>query len=310
MPDVAAASWALVLAAHRHPAPPDAGTYRLGARGALVSTGSGDARDAGACLHWDEARGWRGPGDLDDDTRALLDLYLPLCTARARGVATVVGHLGQSLDGHIALDSGDSRFVTGPQNIAHLHRMRALSDAVVVGAETVAQDDPRLTTRKVDGDDAVRVVLDPGRRLDVGRGVFRDGLAPTIVLCARERVGHGRIGQAEVIGIPVLEDGRLDLHAALDVLRERGLGTVFVEGGGVTVSALLEARLLDRLQITVAPLIIGTGRRGLHLPAPAALDRCPRPPTRIYRMGEDVLFDCDLRAGDARDSGARLSALP
>jgi riboflavin biosynthesis pyrimidine reductase len=80
------------------------------------------------------------------------------------------------------------------------------------------------------------------------------------------------------------------------MLRERGCSRIFVEGGGVTVSMFLEANLLDRLQMTVAPLIIGDGRPAIRLPARALLDDCHRPSYRVFRMGGDVLFDCDLRA--------------
>ena len=83
---------------------------------------------------------------------------------------TTYVYVASSLDGFIATPGGDSRFVTGPDNILHLHRMRALSDAVVVGAQTVAADDPRLTTRMVPGDSPVRVVLDPRRRLSARLG--------------------------------------------------------------------------------------------------------------------------------------------
>jgi diaminohydroxyphosphoribosylaminopyrimidine deaminase / 5-amino-6-(5-phosphoribosylamino)uracil reductase len=71
---------------------------------------------------------------------------------------------------------------------------------------------------------------------------------------------------------------------------------VFVEGGGVTVSMFLEANLLDRLHMTVAPLIIGDGRPAIRLPARALLGDCHRPSYRVFRMGGDVLFDCDLRS--------------
>jgi len=192
--------------------------------------------------------------------------------------------------------------VTGPANITHLHRMRALCDAVVVGAETVARDDPRLTTRQVRGKDAVRVVLDPGRRLESTHRLFSDGQAPTIVVCAGDRnLADASLGQAEVIGVAA-RGGRLDLAAVLDVLHRRGLRSVFVEGGGITVSTMLSAGLLDRLHVAIAPLIIGAGRPGLRLPAPASLDQCPRPPARIFRMGADILFDCDLRAPPEADA--------
>ena len=96
--------------------------------------------------------------------------------------------------------------------------MRALFDAVVVGAETVRHDDPQLTVRLVPGRNPTRVVLDPRRRLKAGYRLFTDGAAPTLVLCADELAGRRpRLGQAEVIGVGA-EAGRLRPAAVLDLL--------------------------------------------------------------------------------------------
>jgi diaminohydroxyphosphoribosylaminopyrimidine deaminase / 5-amino-6-(5-phosphoribosylamino)uracil reductase len=259
-----------------------------------------------ADLVWLPHSGWR-PGNRagdraedrhgEDSARALFDLYLPLCRPHPDPVE-VIAHLGQSVDGFIATADGDSRFVTGEANIRHLHRMRALSDAVLVGAETVAADDPRLTTRLVPGPNAVRVVLDPRRRLSRERHLFTDGEAETLLCCdpARIRPGDKHQGQARLTGVPVVADG-LDLGALLSALAARGLRRVFIEGGGATVSRFLQAGLLSRLQIAVAPLVIGSGRPGVRLPPTARLADALRPATRIFRMGEDVLFDFELSAG-------------
>jgi len=240
--------------------------------------------------------GWLPGEGLPAEARTLFDLYLPVCGS-VRERPLVVGHLGQSLDGHIATRGGDSCFVTGGENIRHLHRMRALCDAIVVGAGTVAADDPRLTTRLVPGPSPVRVILDPRGRLDVGRRVFQDGAAPTLLICEADGAGASKRarGQAEVVGVPANGDG-LRLDALLNALWDRGLRTLFVEGGGVTVSRFLRAGRLDRLQIAVAPLLIGAGRPGLSLPPTERLRDCLRLRPRVFRMGEDVLFDCDLRA--------------
>ena len=225
--------------------------------------------------------------------RPLLDLYAPLCLAGARRPLTIA-HLGQSLDGHIATGSGDSYYVTGPDNVRHLHRLRALCDAVIVGAGTVARDDPQLTVRQVEGANPVRVVLDPRGRLQAEHRVFSDGLASTLVVHVAG-VDVAAPGNAEVIVVPQ-RDGRLELRALLAALHERGLTTVFVEGGGATVSSFLEAGLLDRLHIAIAPLVTGSGRPGLTLPARDRIADCLRPAHRVFTMGGDVLFDCDLRA--------------
>jgi len=212
----------------------------------------------------------------------------------ASSTPLTVAHLGQSLDGFIATCSGDSRYVNGRGNLLHLHRMRALCDAIVVGAGTIAADDPQLTTRLVPGPNPVRVVLDPNRRLDSGYRVFTDGAAPTVLAC-RARHADRPQGAAEVLAVPDT-DGAFDLAALLAALHARGWRRVFVEGGGRTVSAFLAAGLLDRLQLAVAPFIIGDGRPAIRLPPPARLGDCRRPSHRIYRMGEDILFDCDLAA--------------
>jgi riboflavin biosynthesis pyrimidine reductase len=199
--------------------------------------------------------------------------------------------------------------------------LRALCDAVIVGARTVENDNPRLTTRLVSGDNPLRVVLDPKRRLADSHHVFSDGDATTVRVSGRaagatvrgdsggradsagrgaasrvatDNCGESGAGSKELIVGYV--DGRLDLHDLVRQLRARGCARIFVEGGGVTVSAFLEAGLLDRLHIAVAPLLIGEGRPAIRMAPRRLLKDCMKVQPRIYRTGEDVLFDCDLRA--------------
>jgi diaminohydroxyphosphoribosylaminopyrimidine deaminase / 5-amino-6-(5-phosphoribosylamino)uracil reductase len=252
--------------------------------------------DPEAVLAWSPSGGWRSllaPGDARSE---LLNLYLPICSATSRRPMTI-GHLGQSLDGFIATPSGDSQFVTGDDNIVHLHRMRALSDAVVVGAGTVAADDPQLTVRHVPGPNPLRVIFDPARRLAQTYRVFTDDTGQTLYICSKGLIdaGETRLGTAAIVGVDC-DDASGGVSEALRLLRSRGCARVFVEGGGVTVSAFLQANLLDRLQIAIAPVIIGDGRPAIRLAPHARLSDCRRPRYRVFRMGGDVLFDCDLRA--------------
>ena len=247
--------------------------------------------------------------------RQVLDLYLPL-QLRAD---LVIAQAGQSLDGRIATPAGHSHYVTGPADIRRLHRLRALVDAVVVGAGTVAADDPRLTVREVEGPNPVRVVIDPRGRLDVSRAVFRDGAAPTIAVrrraavAAPECAARTRDGRApssvtgdappacEVVALPAAPTGELAPRDILQALRERGHRRLLIEGGGVTLSRFLDAGVVDRLHVSVAPLVIGSGPAAFALAPIRTLDEALRPACRIFRLGDDVLFDLDLGRPSGRE---------
>jgi diaminohydroxyphosphoribosylaminopyrimidine deaminase / 5-amino-6-(5-phosphoribosylamino)uracil reductase len=290
------ASWDLILAAAAL-----AESLDCGARDQTFAFRDGrlvpvNPSASGAVLAWCPDSGWASAVGPDDPLGQLLDLYLPLCSAtRRRPIA--IGHLGQSLDGFIATESGDSQFVTGHANVVHMHWLRGLCDAIIVGAGTVAADDPQLTTRLVAGPHPLRVIFDPSRRLTPDFRVFSDGAAATLYVCRDELVTEGEthVGAARLVGLSESVPGGAPA-ALLQLLRDRGCARVFVEGGGVTVSAFLEAGLLDRLHLAVAPVIIGNGRPAIRLRPPSQLRDCLRPSYRVFRMGGDVLFDCDLRA--------------
>jgi diaminohydroxyphosphoribosylaminopyrimidine deaminase/5-amino-6-(5-phosphoribosylamino)uracil reductase len=221
---------------------------------------------------------------------AFLDLYAPFCVATQRR-GFVVAHLGQSLDGRIATESGASRWITGEADVVHNHRMRALADAVLVGAATLRCDDPQLTVRGCAGRNPVRVVLDPEGALDGTYRVFRDAATPTLIVMAEDKARPtGRMAGAEILALPRGAAGIAppDIRAAL---ARRGLMRLFVEGGGITVSRFLEAGCLDRLQIAVSPLILGSGRASITLPAIDDVRSGLRPRMRRFDLGEDIMFE-------------------
>lgn len=219
--------------------------------------------------------------------RAAWQLYAPLAGARA---PYAFAQIGQSLDGRIATVSGDARDISGPQGLCHLHRCRALADAVVVGVRTALADDPRLTVRLASGPSPARVVIDPrGRLPDEAALLGDDGVRRVVVQAVRRPRAPG----VEVVTLPA-SGGRIGPAAIRAALAERGLGRLMIEGGGITIAHFLEAGLLDRLHVGIAPLIIGAGPTGLRMAAVPRLADALRPETHVYGLGSDVIFDCVL----------------
>ncbi len=235
-----------------------------------------------------------------DDARVVLQpgplaqLFAPLLAPpSADDGCRVVGRLAQTLDGRIATVSGSSQWIGGRGDILHTHRLRALCHAVLVGAGTVRHDNPRLTTREVPGPDPVRVVLDPDRRLGADYGIFQAG-PPTLLCCAQDAPMR-QAGRAELVRLPRAAEGEgLDIPALLRALAARGLTRLFVEGGGVTVSRFLAAGCLDRLHLTLAPVLLGSGIPAFTLPEAARIADGLRFSWRAIPIEPDMLFDIQL----------------
>lgn len=254
---------------------------------------------------------WRCEHALSAETIDLLNLFLPLV---ARMETLVIAQLGQSLDGRIATESGASHYINGLQARTHLHRLRALVDAVVVGVGTVNDDDPLLTVRHVKGRNPVRVVLDPRARMSAERQLASDGAAQTLHVVGRDHVdeayGHdpnALPGLWRVV-FPTTAEGGFDALAVLDWLHAQGLRRVLIEGGGVTISRFMQAGALDRMHFLIAPLLIGSGRAGLQLPPVLSVHEARRPRCRVFACGEDTIFDLDLRLAAHSEHDARAAA--
>lgn len=230
---------------------------------------------------------------LEPAALQLLSMFVPLVVGHD-SAQLVVAHLGQSEDGYAATFCGRTKFITGEEDIRHTHRMRALFDAVLVGASTVDIDDPQLTTRLVSGNTPVRVVLDPQARLRAEHKVFTDKSARTLVVTEPGR--HTCLpAHVELMQVQRMAAGLLDLPQLLRALRARGLSRIFIEGGALTISHFLRAKLLHRLQLAVAPVTLGPG------PALPSYQLSPRAlpslgQTRRFPLGRDTLFETALRA--------------
>ena len=221
------------------------------------------------------------------------ELFGPLRHGRVDGLMAI-GQIGQSLDGRVATESGHSHYINGPAGLMHLHRLRALVDAVVVGVGTALADNPQLTVRRVTGPQPARVVIDARGRLPSGAKLLAsDGVRRLVVTGAGSRPPLP--SDIEIVGLPKT-DGQIAPAAILAALAERGFRRVLIEGGADTLSRFLTAKCLDRLHIIVAPIILGSGRPSFSLPPIARVDEALLTPMQVHRLDDEVLFDCDLSA--------------
>ncbi|HWN82547.1 MAG TPA: bifunctional diaminohydroxyphosphoribosylaminopyrimidine deaminase/5-amino-6-(5-phosphoribosylamino)uracil reductase RibD, partial [Candidatus Udaeobacter sp.] len=189
----------------------------------------------------------------------------------ATGRPLVALKLAMSLDGKIALRSGPARWITGEVARRAGHLLRAQADAILIGAGTLRSDDPQLTVRGVPGRSPVRVVLSQKLGLPLAARLFHDGAAPSWVL-APESAARGPAGRRlRARGVTLVPYGPgkrrpgararsragSELRGALEALAGLGVRRLLVEGGVEVASALLAARLVDRIHLHVAPIILG-----------------------------------------------------
>jgi GTP cyclohydrolase II len=177
----------------------------------------------------------------------------------------VVLKYAQTLDGRIATAGGDSKWISGEEERALSHALRAACDAVMVGVGTVLSDDPRLNVRMVPGASPLRVVLDSTLRTPSTALLLGDD-APTVLLTTERATEDDRKRVRETgAGVRVLPSGPggVDLRAALQQLRRDGVHSLLVEGGAQVITSLLGAGLVDRVVVGTAPRIIGSGKEAV-----------------------------------------------
>jgi GTP cyclohydrolase II len=216
----------------------------------------------------------------------------------------------QTLDGRIATRSGDSKWISGAEERRVAHAMRAACDAVLVGANTVIADDPQLTVRMVPGASPIRVVLDSTLRAPLGARVFGPDAATVVLTTERSdpdrRVALRERGvEVEVVGGS--PDG-IDLADGLARLLRLGIRSVLVEGGGCVITSMLRGRLVDRVVVAVAPILLGTGTEAVGDLGTSLVANGLRLRDRtVHQAGTDLLIAGDLADTDsaARQFAAR-----
>ena len=247
-------------------------------------------------------------GECADEAGRLIEAF---AKHSRTGMPFVTAKYAMSLDGKIAARSGDSKWISGEESREFAHLLRARSDAIMVGINTVLADDPQLTARDASGNanerQPLRVVLDSQGRMP-GDAQMLGAPGDTLITVAgqeltsmdradrmeggstgspRMEISHGRV---ETLRVPAGKGG-VDLPTLLTTLGERDVTSVLVEGGGATIGALFDLKLVDKVVAFVAPVIIG-GDEAISPVGGIGIARMEEAlrlrDVKVRRFGEDV----------------------
>tara|TARA_B100001057_G_scaffold238364_1_gene238690 strand:- start:4750 stop:5532 length:783 start_codon:yes stop_codon:yes gene_type:complete len=199
----------------------------------------------------------------DTESLDIFKIFFPIICSSDKN--QYIAHIAQSLDGFIATRSGESKYISGKKNIEHIHRLRALSDIIIVGANTYLEDKPKLTTRLVEGTNPDVYVFDPKEII-------------------KKRDVENKITLLKT-----------DLKPLKNALLRNMKTIIYIEGGGKTISYFLNKNMLNRIHICLCPIILGGGRASFINNKYTKLTESKSYNPYHYEMGDDVLFDIKLR---------------
>lgn len=248
-------------------------------------------------------------GVLEQEARALNEMFNSFISTR---LPFVTMKSATTLDGKIATKTGDSKWISGTGSRSYVHMLRHRHQGIMVGVDTVIADDPQLTARlDVPSIQPVRVVIDSKLRLPLEARVVQDKEAKTVVFTTNQ-ASIEQMMRLNAFGVEVIRCGegpRVDLRKAMGMLAEREIGSVLLEGGGKLNGAMLEAGLIDKIVLFLAPKIVG----GADAPGAFSMDG-------FAKMSEAVILervsierfgdDCCITGYPKRTEGRKTECSP
>ena len=210
-------------------------------------------------------------GLMEQKARELNEFFLHYHT---HGRPFVTLKMAQSADGYIAAPDGDSKWISGEKARQRVHQWRSRYDAVMVGRNTARLDNPRLTVRHVEGRQPRRVVIDGKLELPKELNLFTDQYEEKTIVITHNRekfeneadpmlnILQTNYFRGKTLLVPEV-DGHSDLEEAMKELAGQEIISILVEAGQSLASALLRQRLVDKLELFIAPKLLGGGTRGI-----------------------------------------------
>ncbi len=206
-------------------------------------------------------------GVLEKEARKLNEVFIKNITTHMPFIAIKAA---MSIDGKVATATGESRWISSSKSREYVHYLRTGYDGIMVGINTVLKDDPLLTSRLGDfpKKNPVRIVVDSEAKIPLEAKMLKDIASAPVIVATTSRASEKKLEELKARGVEVkiLEDcrGKVDLYKLVRKLAQEGITSILVEGGGTLNWSLLEARLVDKILIFLAPKIIG----GRNAPTP------------------------------------------
>tara|TARA_B000000557_G_scaffold60533_1_gene47370 strand:- start:5531 stop:6388 length:858 start_codon:yes stop_codon:yes gene_type:complete len=225
---------------------------------------------------------------LNSDLKILMESYLQIIFNKSK-YPYIFGHLAQTLDGYIATESGESRYISSIDNLEHLHMLRAISDVVLVGSNTVKFDNPKLTTRLVKGPNPMRVVIDKNDTIKNSCNLLKN----------KDRKGFKIVSDKlkpndENIFLLPLKKDEFRITDIISLLKSLGNKIIFIEGGGNIISHFYRKKFLNRLHLCISPILIGRGINSFIIDKDVKINEAKIKKISYIKMGKDILCNIKL----------------
>ena len=218
--------------------------------------------------------------------QSILNILLPILRKNKK---LVIAQIGQSIDGRIALNNGNSHYINNPKSIIYLHCLRSISDAIIVGSNTIKKDDPLLTTRKIKGTNPKRIIIDGSLSLNNKYKIFNDGNENIIFTKSNKNI---RLNNSTIIRLKE-KNFTKNLITQIKKLKYKN---ILVEGGSKTISELINNKYIDILQFMIAPILIGSGINSLNLNEISNLNKAIRPKHNFNELENEIIVNLFLNS--------------